>query len=215
MATKRVATKGATNDKGASAAKARSTSPVEGRELRRQGKRTMAKLTDAGMRVLSERGYHAARVDDIVRLAKVSHGTFYLYFSNKEDLFQRAGRGVRRRDDAPDRLARRGHRRRRWHRRVAPVAGRVRHDLPEVRRRDPGVDGGPGHESRAGSARPTHVQRDHAVAGRAAAGRARRRPRCGGGGRGDARHDRAHHVLRDVAATCRSTTTSSSTPWPR
>jgi AcrR family transcriptional regulator len=88
VATKRVATKSATNDKGARAAKARSTSPVEGRELRRQGKRTMAKLTDAGMRVLSERGYHAARVDDIVRLAKVSHGTFYLYFSNKEDLFR-------------------------------------------------------------------------------------------------------------------------------
>lgn len=40
------------------------------------------------MRVLSERGYHAARVDDVVRLAKVSHGTFYLYFSNKEDLFR-------------------------------------------------------------------------------------------------------------------------------
>jgi AcrR family transcriptional regulator len=48
----------------------------------------MSKLMDAGMRVLAERGYHAARVDDVVRLAKVSHGTFYLYFSNKEDLFR-------------------------------------------------------------------------------------------------------------------------------
>jgi AcrR family transcriptional regulator len=43
---------------------------------------------DAGMAVLAERGYHAARVDDVVRRAKVSHGTFYLYFSNKEDLFR-------------------------------------------------------------------------------------------------------------------------------
>jgi AcrR family transcriptional regulator len=68
--------------------KGRSSSPTDGRELRRQGKRTMAKLLDAGMRVLSERCYHAARVDDVVRLAKVSHGTFYLYFSNKEDLFR-------------------------------------------------------------------------------------------------------------------------------
>jgi len=34
------------------------------------------------------RGYHAARVDDIVNLAKTSHGTFYLYFANKEDLFR-------------------------------------------------------------------------------------------------------------------------------
>jgi AcrR family transcriptional regulator len=48
----------------------------------------MSKLLDAGMRVLAERGYHAARVDDVVRLAKVSHGTFYLYFANKEDLFR-------------------------------------------------------------------------------------------------------------------------------
>ena len=33
-------------------------------------------------------GYHSARVDDIVKAAKTSHGTFYLYFSNKEDLFE-------------------------------------------------------------------------------------------------------------------------------
>jgi AcrR family transcriptional regulator len=48
----------------------------------------MAKLLDAGMRVLAERGYQAARVDDVVRVAKLSHGTFYLYFTNKEDLFR-------------------------------------------------------------------------------------------------------------------------------
>jgi len=63
-------------------------SPTDGRELRSQGKKTMAKLLDAGMTVLRERGYHAARVDDVVRVAEVSHGTFYLYFSNKEDLFR-------------------------------------------------------------------------------------------------------------------------------
>ena len=33
-------------------------------------------------------GYHAARVDDIVKAAKTSHGTFYLYFSSKDDLFR-------------------------------------------------------------------------------------------------------------------------------
>jgi len=37
--------------------------------------------------VFASRGYHAARVDDIVALAKTSHGTFYLYFANKEELF--------------------------------------------------------------------------------------------------------------------------------
>ncbi|HLK72361.1 MAG TPA: helix-turn-helix domain-containing protein, partial [Streptosporangiaceae bacterium] len=35
-----------------------------------------------------ERGFQAVRVDDIVRRAQISHGTFYLYFSNKEDLFK-------------------------------------------------------------------------------------------------------------------------------
>ncbi len=48
----------------------------------------MGKLLDAGMRVFAERGYHAARVDDIVRAARTSHGTFYLYFANKEDLLR-------------------------------------------------------------------------------------------------------------------------------
>ena len=52
----------------------------------------MRKLFDAGMRVFAERGYHAARVDDIVRAARTSHGTFYLYFANKEEIFAAVGR---------------------------------------------------------------------------------------------------------------------------
>src|SRR3954469_19164623 len=62
--------------------------PAATRELRAQGRKTMAKLLDAGMRVFAERGFHAARVDDIVRTARASHGTFYLYFSSKEDLLR-------------------------------------------------------------------------------------------------------------------------------
>ncbi len=48
----------------------------------------MRKLLDASISVFDARGYHAARVDDIVKVAKTSHGTFYLYFANKEDLFR-------------------------------------------------------------------------------------------------------------------------------
>jgi AcrR family transcriptional regulator len=48
----------------------------------------MRKLLDAGVKVFSTKGFHAARVDDIVKVAKTSHGTFYLYFANKEDLFE-------------------------------------------------------------------------------------------------------------------------------
>lgn len=62
--------------------------PAQGRELRAQGRKTMARLLDAGLRVFAERGFHAARVDDIVRAARTSHGTFYLYFANKEDLLR-------------------------------------------------------------------------------------------------------------------------------
>src|SRR3989440_4576207 len=63
-------------------------SPAEGRELRARGQRTVRKLLDAGIVVFGAKGYHPARVDDIVKVAKTSHGTFYLYFANKEDLFR-------------------------------------------------------------------------------------------------------------------------------
>jgi len=48
----------------------------------------MRQLLDAAVEVFASKGYFAARVDDIVKLARTSHGTFYLYFSNKEELFR-------------------------------------------------------------------------------------------------------------------------------
>jgi AcrR family transcriptional regulator len=56
--------------------------------MRARGRRTMRTLLDAGAEVFAERGYHAARVDDVVARARTSHGTFYLYFANKEELFR-------------------------------------------------------------------------------------------------------------------------------
>jgi len=52
----------------------------------RSGEATRGRLMEAGVAVLAERGYHAARVDDVVSTAGVSHGTFYLYFANKDEL---------------------------------------------------------------------------------------------------------------------------------
>jgi AcrR family transcriptional regulator len=73
---------------------ARAGKPAQGRELRARGRRTLQRLLDAGVTVFARRGYHAARVDDIVKVARTSHGTFYLYFSNKEDLFRTLAENV-------------------------------------------------------------------------------------------------------------------------
>ncbi len=62
--------------------------PAQDRELRAQGRQTVQKLLDAGLAEFDERGFQAVRVNDVVRRAKISHGTFYLYFANKEDLFK-------------------------------------------------------------------------------------------------------------------------------
>lgn len=48
-----------------------------------RGERTRARLRDAAREVFAERGYAAARVEDVVAVAGVSHGTFYTYFTNK------------------------------------------------------------------------------------------------------------------------------------
>lgn len=48
---------------------------------------TQQHLVDAARRVFSERGYRAASVAAITEAASTAHGTFYLYFRNKEDAF--------------------------------------------------------------------------------------------------------------------------------
>jgi AcrR family transcriptional regulator len=48
----------------------------------------VSRLLEAGLAEFDERGYQAVRVDDIVRRARTSHGTFYLYFANKDDFFK-------------------------------------------------------------------------------------------------------------------------------
>ena len=62
--------------------------PAQDRELRAQGRETVRRLLEAGMIEFEERGFQGVRVDDVVQRAGISHGTFYLYFSNKEDLFK-------------------------------------------------------------------------------------------------------------------------------
>lgn len=59
-----------------------------------RGERTRRRLLDAGTEVFARKGFHATRVDDIVQVARTSHGTFYLYFANKEALFASIVTGV-------------------------------------------------------------------------------------------------------------------------
>ena len=52
------------------------------------GMQTRAAVLEAGHQVYVERGYYGTRVDDIVKVAGVSHGVFYRYFKNKDELFR-------------------------------------------------------------------------------------------------------------------------------
>jgi AcrR family transcriptional regulator len=61
---------------------------ADDRPLRPRGEKTRLRLLEAGAKVLPARGYHDARVDDVVEVAGVSHGTFYRYFSNMDDFFR-------------------------------------------------------------------------------------------------------------------------------
>jgi AcrR family transcriptional regulator len=38
--------------------------------------------------VFAKRGYHAAKIDDIVAAAGIARGTFYLYFEDKRAIFE-------------------------------------------------------------------------------------------------------------------------------
>lgn len=67
-------------------------------------------LLRAARTVFAEKGYHEAKIDDIVALAKVAKGTFYLYFPDKraifaelvQGLFTRLGEAILRVDPSAD-----------------------------------------------------------------------------------------------------------------
>jgi AcrR family transcriptional regulator len=47
-----------------------------------------AEITEAAMETFAEKGYAAARVEDVARRAGISKGLLYLYFKTKEELFK-------------------------------------------------------------------------------------------------------------------------------
>jgi TetR/AcrR family transcriptional regulator len=51
-------------------------------------------LLDAALTVFVEKGLRATRMEDVAKLAGVSKGTLYLYYSSKEELFKAVVRGA-------------------------------------------------------------------------------------------------------------------------
>ncbi len=45
-------------------------------------------ILQAAKLVFAERGYHAASINDIIKRAGIARGTFYLYFSSKDAVFE-------------------------------------------------------------------------------------------------------------------------------
>lgn len=66
----------------------RSVGRIPSRPLTRRGERTRAKLLAAAKEVFEDAGFFNARITDIAVRAGVAHGTFYTYFSSKEEVFR-------------------------------------------------------------------------------------------------------------------------------
>jgi AcrR family transcriptional regulator len=69
----------------------------DGRVLSARGTRTRLRLLEAAESVFAEHGYHEASVVKITEAAGVGQGTFYLYFSSKQDVFDELVRDLNRR----------------------------------------------------------------------------------------------------------------------
>jgi AcrR family transcriptional regulator len=74
-------------DRGGGARKGRGRRPRRDARAQRRGERREAILA-AALEEFAARGFAAARLDDVARRAGVAKGTIYLYFSDKESLFQ-------------------------------------------------------------------------------------------------------------------------------
>ena len=57
------------------------------KEIGRKGKESRKRLLDAATAVFAERGFHDAKVSDIVKRAGLTQPSFYLYFPSKEAIF--------------------------------------------------------------------------------------------------------------------------------
>lgn len=61
---------------------------TNGRKLTARGEATRQRLLDAAEALFGQRGFHDTSIVDVTRGAGVGHGTFYLYFNGKEEIFR-------------------------------------------------------------------------------------------------------------------------------
>ena len=57
------------------------------RKLTQRGEQRRNALLESALKLFGEKGYRATTVDDIAASAKTGKGTFYWYWSGKEELF--------------------------------------------------------------------------------------------------------------------------------
>jgi AcrR family transcriptional regulator len=67
--------------------RAGSAAPPPTDQLTQRGLRTRSSLIDAAARVFARDGFLDARITDICKAAGVAYGTFYTYFTSKEEIF--------------------------------------------------------------------------------------------------------------------------------
>ncbi|MFY3791585.1 TetR/AcrR family transcriptional regulator [Ureibacillus sp. MALMAid1270] len=61
---------------------------ARGRKVNSNGERSMKLLREKAIELFSEYGYFQTKISDIVKAAKVTQPTFYLYFESKESLYK-------------------------------------------------------------------------------------------------------------------------------
>jgi AcrR family transcriptional regulator len=68
-------------------ARRRKSAPAQDARVARREKRRAA-ILEAALEQFAVRGFAATRLDDVARRARIAKGTIYLYFRDKESLFQ-------------------------------------------------------------------------------------------------------------------------------
>jgi AcrR family transcriptional regulator len=68
--------------------------PDDEPKWRRRKEARPGEIIDAALEVFAEKGFAAAKLDDIARRAGISKGALYLYFETKEDIFGAVARAA-------------------------------------------------------------------------------------------------------------------------